>query len=404
MMDNDVTKYQRELKSEYNLETAKQLFPEKYFEPDKPLSKPYYKCDCVDKEFRYYDDPELTKTREGNIVCTNCGVVCAIEYSSVLPYQNNSRFSKPLIRNNRFSSGNMLDEGSDGDDNYTSYNLYEPVSFSRGRYKREFHWNERYSQMVIDDPVIPQTIIEAIEDEILGGNYGPTENLGRSDIFIAIRKLQKKYPNGIVDEYWKDDIKRKANFWTPDKIREYEEYADKTILMSDKAIKRKHDKIIDKLYDDQNGRWETDPESSEVIKTLKFITFKERWKRILLHFTEKPILRLSQEEFEWASRIHRKCIGYFNLYSTLMPLSLIRKRGAKNVIRKIRHNFLPFNYIFCKIQEARGNWNYHWELPFVRSHIKLQILDKITEKIFGELGLPFTRSVIIKRPKYKKKC
>ena len=85
-----------------------------------------------------------------------------------------------------------------------------------------------------------------------------------------------------------------------------------------------------------------------------------------------------------------------------MPKSVIRKSNGDVKIQD-RHSNIPFNYLFRKICEALDIYDFHNELPLLRSSSKLHNLDDITSIIFNMIGLKFRRSVVIRRPKMRKK-
>ena len=85
-----------------------------------------------------------------------------------------------------------------------------------------------------------------------------------------------------------------------------------------------------------------------------------------------------------------------------MPKSVIRKTNGDVRIQD-RHSNIPFNYLFRKICEALDIYEFHNELPLLRSASKLHNLDDITKMIFGMIGLKFRRSAVVKRPKMRKK-
>jgi hypothetical protein len=75
---------------------------------------------------------------------------------------------------------------------------------TRGRYKEKFHYNERVSQWVCNDPPIPVADWNRIEEEALSGKYGPEDELTRASIVQLTRDLKlQKYR-----ERWKSILKR----------------------------------------------------------------------------------------------------------------------------------------------------------------------------------------------------
>lgn len=138
-----------------------------------------------------------------------------------------------------------------------------------------------------------------------------------------------------------------------------------------------------------------------LLRDLHLNCYRERWKSILasINGTFKPEFA-SNELLEKAERLHKLILDEFSHLKREMPKSTIRSNGKCTV--KERHNVLPFNYEFRKIMEVFGVYDFHMELPLLRSVQKLKALDDITEKIFLRLGIPFTRTAIIKRPKIRR--
>lgn len=139
-----------------------------------------------------------------------------------------------------------------------------------------------------------------------------------------------------------------------------------------------------------------------LLKKLKLRKYKERWKRILNMLN--PNFRVIYPKNYILERFENIYIAvetrFFEMKNQ-MPKSVIRKQNGE-VRMKDRHSNLPFNYLFRKICEAFGIYNFHDELPLLRSAQKLHNLDDITEPIFKMIGLKFSRSVVVKRPKTKK--
>lgn len=126
--------------------------------------------------------------------------------------------------------------------------------------------------------------------------------------------------------------------------------------------------------------------------------YRERWKRILyqLNLDWKPELP-DGETLEWLDFMFDQLVRRFRIHRAEMPKSVMR--GIINP----RHNFLSYNYVQRKLLEVRGIRKFHWEFPVPKSHGKLRILDDVMEKMFEDLDIPFERSIIIKRPKIKRK-
>lgn len=138
-----------------------------------------------------------------------------------------------------------------------------------------------------------------------------------------------------------------------------------------------------------------------LLRDERLDTYRERWKSILADLSpEAEILTMPQELVDRAQHVHKLVLDAFFRLKHTMPKSTVRKNG-RSVVRE-RHNVLPFNYEFRKIMEIYGIYDYHAELPLLRGAHKLKALDDVTERIFRSLGLPFTRTAIIRRPKIRR--
>lgn len=138
-----------------------------------------------------------------------------------------------------------------------------------------------------------------------------------------------------------------------------------------------------------------------ILRDLRLNAYRERWKSILADLNPScGAVTVAPEVLEEAGRLHRLILDEFFRLKSEMPKSVIRANG-KCVARE-RHNVLPFNYEFRKIMEVFGIYDFHAELPLLRSVHKLKALDDVTEKIFKRLNLPFARTAIIKRPKIRR--
>jgi hypothetical protein len=79
----------------------------------------------------------------------------------------------------------------------------------------------------------------------------------------------------------------------------------------------------------------------------------------------------------------------------------MRRKDGTSYSRQ-RHNFISYNYIQRKLLEMKEIWDFHHEFPVPRSHTKLHALDDVFARMAAELGCPFQRSAVIKRPKLRK--
>lgn len=130
-------------------------------------------------------------------------------------------------------------------------------------------------------------------------------------------------------------------------------------------------------------------------------SYRERWRSILYDLNGKERLLIPPDILQKAEAIHRRIEPVFQELKDKMPPSIAREGGR--VVEKKRHNVLPFNYEFRKIMESMDIYDFHFDLPLLRSPSKLRALDNITRPIFKRLGLKFVPTVIMKRPKIHKR-
>jgi hypothetical protein len=146
-----------------------------------------------------------------------------------------------------------------------------------------------------------------------------------------------------------------------------------------------------------------------ILKKLDLSHYCERWKTILSWLDEdREIVIPSKELIERLEPMYVAVEEQFWKTKDHMPKSHIRTKDKVNpekskVRIQERHNIIPFNYLFRKLCEAVGVRSFHGELPLLRSAAKLHHLDDIMGEICDSIGIPFTRSVVIKRPKMKRK-
>lgn len=126
--------------------------------------------------------------------------------------------------------------------------------------------------------------------------------------------------------------------------------------------------------------------------------YRERWKRILAELCGDHFEKPDSETLEWINLMFDPIVSSFKSLRETMPLSV-----SKDGTQTKRHNFLSYNYVITKLLEARGIYNFHWEFPLPRSHVKLHALDDIYSDICQRLGIYFERSVVFKRAKCRKK-
>ena len=141
-----------------------------------------------------------------------------------------------------------------------------------------------------------------------------------------------------------------------------------------------------------------------VLKLLKDcgqIKYREKWKSILHKIN--PTLPLSFPPYQLVDYIQvhfsRMLEEFYQLKHT-MPRSITKTIKGETKTR-VRHNFISFNYCIRKIMESLDIYQWHDEFPVPISTSKLLALDNIMEVICAKLQFPFTRSVLIKRPKFK---
>lgn len=139
-----------------------------------------------------------------------------------------------------------------------------------------------------------------------------------------------------------------------------------------------------------------------ILRHLKLNKHRERWKNILNKMTGlDPYETYSPNsgDIKFLEETFEKLVNVFYKFSDIMGKS-IPKKGSEP---KRRHNFPSYNYIIRKMLEMRGIRRFHREFPVPRSDKKLHIIDDVMEEMCRDLGLPFSRSTVIKRPKIKKK-
>lgn len=144
------------------------------------------------------------------------------------------------------------------------------------------------------------------------------------------------------------------------------------------------------------------PEIVRMLRKLGLIKYRERWKWILHQLNrEYDMVVPDGYLIDRVEVIYKEVESQFwKQKCDMVPSSA--KVSGKTITRN-RHNIIPFNYLFRKIMESMDVWDYHWELPLLRSSGKLYALDNIMMVISKNMGLKFSRTPIIKWPKIKKK-
>ena len=139
-----------------------------------------------------------------------------------------------------------------------------------------------------------------------------------------------------------------------------------------------------------------------ILKRTGLTKYRDRWKSILHHLSPELELTFpSSDILEYMSEKFEMFLRQFYILKDTMPLSL--SKGRDGVLKpRERHNVISYNYICRKILETLGIYEWHSEFPVPISHQKLIALDNITEKIMKILQLPFARSAVIKRPKFRR--
>jgi len=127
-----------------------------------------------------------------------------------------------------------------------------------------------------------------------------------------------------------------------------------------------------------------------ILKKLYLRRYRERWKRLL--FELNPNFENYYPTAEFLERLvhiyNAVETRFYEMKGEMMPKSVIRKSNGDVRIQD-RHSNLPFNYLFRKICEALDIYDWHNELPLLRSASKLHNLDDITMVIFKHIGLKF---------------
>lgn len=140
-----------------------------------------------------------------------------------------------------------------------------------------------------------------------------------------------------------------------------------------------------------------------ILAKLGLQKYRERWKSILSTFN--PSLTREPPNgiiLEWCEEMFPLLVHAFQKFKGDMPKSLHRGKDGRTTSRA-RHNFLSYNYTQRKLLESWGLYEYHYEFPVPRSHGKLHALDDVMENMCDEVGIPFIRSTVIKRPKLRRK-
>ena len=136
----------------------------------------------------------------------------------------------------------------------------------------------------------------------------------------------------------------------------------------------------------------TQPVIFKILKNLNMAKFRESWRTILHRLTRSEIIIPQGHLIEMATATHISVQQSFdNFYRTSIP----------TLTKSIRHNTIPFNYVFRKMLESMNIWCFHQDLPILKSHTKLLIFDRVMKDIYENLGISFIPTVIIKRPKLK---
>jgi len=124
-----------------------------------------------------------------------------------------------------------------------------------------------------------------------------------------------------------------------------------------------------------------------MLKKLGIRHFRERWKTILRELNPNYEAMFPLGEFlERVEHIYNAVeTRFFEMKGQMMPKSTIRKPNGDVVIQD-RHSNLPFNYLYRKICEALDIYDWHNDLPLLRSTTKLHNLDDIKLLSFASLG------------------
>ena len=140
-----------------------------------------------------------------------------------------------------------------------------------------------------------------------------------------------------------------------------------------------------------------------LLRRLHLQKYRERWKTLLRRLNrDYSPPDVESEVIEWSVGVFDAIITTFIHHKKTMPESVVRTKDGQKFKRQ-RHNFISYNYTQRKILEIRELLDYHSEFPVPRSHEKLHALDDVMMKIMDDLGLPFSRSTVIKRPKIRKR-
>lgn len=115
--------------------------------------------DCPDCAYGE-DSPTVLDVRTGDVVCVGCGLLVGDE-----------RLSLPQ---SVYSRGDCA-----------------PLRTVSGTYQRKYHLNERLAQRAGREPLVPQDVLDAVEDE-LGATI---DTCTAQSIARALGSVERKYPD-----------------------------------------------------------------------------------------------------------------------------------------------------------------------------------------------------------------
>lgn len=130
-----------------------------------------------------------------------------------------------------------------------------------------------------------------------------------------------------------------------------------------------------------------------LLKRIKLHKYCERWKGLLKKFGSEAYDQQGPHSttIEWLSHTFQMLVAVFKVF---------REKYPSKPSQSLRHNMLNFNYVHRKMLEAANIYCYHRDFPIPKTPSKIMALDDTMEYIMKkQLGMPFRRSVIIKRPK-----
>lgn len=141
-----------------------------------------------------------------------------------------------------------------------------------------------------------------------------------------------------------------------------------------------------------------------MLKNIRMSKYRERWKSILHKLNpDSPCTFPPPQLIEYLILNFNRVLDAFIDLKHTMPKSYTKDKLTNKLTAKERHNLISYNYIFRKLLETvEGTEEWQEEFPVPTSDRILLALDNVMELICRRLGLRFSRSLIMRRPKFKR--